>query len=77
MTASAPDLHDACVLEFGKDGKPKRVDVRRSPPMGDTMWFQNREVRVSRVFSGTRIVLRGADAAREPACSASNAPNIG
>ncbi len=75
MADVGPDLHDACVLEFGTDGKPKRVEAAEEPTQ--TIRIMNRDVKVRRVF-GTRIVLRGHAAASEPACSgASAAPNIG
>jgi hypothetical protein len=74
MTAGGPDLHDACVLEFGKDGKPKRVAAEEVPMQ--TIRLNSHDVKVRRVF-GTRIVLRGSDATQEPACSASGAPNVG
>ncbi|MCC6919435.1 MAG: hypothetical protein IT548_09535 [Alphaproteobacteria bacterium] len=75
MATAGPDLRDACVLEFGTDGRPKRVQAAEEPMQ--TIRIMNHDVKVRRVF-GTRIVLRGRDAAAEPACSgASAAPNIG
>lgn len=78
MTASAPDLHDACVVSFDKDGKAKRVAATTSGEPVQTIRIRNHEVRVRRVF-GTRVVLRGVYATEEAeqACRASGAPNIG
>jgi len=75
MADARPDLHDACVIEFDTDGKPKRVQSAEEP--AQTIRILSHDIKVRRVF-GTRIVLRGRDAASEPACNgASAAPNVG
>ena len=66
----------ACsVAILDTDGKPKRVQSAEEP--AQTIRILSHDIKVRRVF-GTRIVLRGRDAASEPACNgASAAPNVG